>query len=72
MYKITVFDLLDRVVETCESMESPDQFALDELVVVRAHINRSQAPLYIVEAQIVQAGQVKAKATGKFMERPLS
>jgi len=40
--------------------------------VVRAHITRSQAPLHIVEAQIVQDVQVKAKATGKFMERPLS
>ena len=46
--------------------------ALDAVAVVRAHINRSQAPMHIVEAQIVQAGQVKAKATGKFMERPLS
>ena len=38
-------------------------------LVVRAHITRSQAPLHIVEAEIVQDGQVKAKATGKFMER---
>jgi uncharacterized protein (TIGR00369 family) len=41
-------------------------------LVARAHITRSQAPLHLVEAQIVQDGQVKAKATGKFMERPPS
>lgn len=38
--------------------------------VVRAHITNSQTPLHIVEAQVIQAGQVKAKATGKFMEKP--
>jgi len=43
---------------------------LDAPLVVRAHITRSQAPLHIVEAQIVQDGQIKAKASGKFMERP--
>lgn len=45
--------------------------ALDVPVTVRAHITRSQNPLHIVEAQILQAGQVKAKANGKFMEKPL-
>jgi acyl-coenzyme A thioesterase PaaI-like protein len=45
--------------------------ALHTGLVVRAHIVRSQAPLHIVEAQIIQNGQVKAKASGKFMERPL-
>jgi uncharacterized protein (TIGR00369 family) len=43
---------------------------LDAPLVVRAYITRSQAPLHIVEAQIVQKGQIKAKAVGKFMERP--
>lgn len=38
-------------------------------LVVRAHIGRSQSPLHIVEAEIVQEGQVKAKAQGKFLER---
>jgi uncharacterized protein (TIGR00369 family) len=43
---------------------------VDTPLVVRAHITRSQVPLHIVEAQVVQDGQVKAKATGKFMELP--
>lgn len=43
---------------------------LNAPLVVRAHITRSQAPLHVVEAEIVQDGQIKAKATGKFMERP--
>jgi len=46
--------------------------ALDVSLTVSAHVTRSQAPLHIVEAQIVQDGQVKARATGKFMERPPS
>ena len=46
--------------------------ALDEPLVVQAHIIRSQAPLHIAEAHIVQAGEVKATGTGKFMERSLS
>lgn len=43
---------------------------LDAPLMVRAHISRSQTPLHIVEAHIVQTGQVKAKAVGKFMESP--
>ena len=43
--------------------------AIREPLLVRASITRSQSPLHIVEARIVQAGQVKAKAQGKFMER---
>lgn len=46
--------------------------ALDTSLAVSAHVTRSQAPLHIVEARIVQNGQVKAKAVGKFMERPPS
>jgi len=37
---------------------------------VSARIERSSHPLYILEAQIVQAGQVKATATGKFFDQP--
>ena len=37
---------------------------------VSARIERSSHPLYILEAQIVQAGQVKATATGKFLDQP--
>lgn len=43
--------------------------ALDTPLTVSAHVTRSQMPLHIVEARIVQDGQVKARATGKFMER---
>ena len=45
--------------------------ALHAPLLVRAHITRSQALPHIVEAQIFQDGRVKAKATGKFMERLL-
>lgn len=38
-------------------------------LVVRAHITRSQSPLYVVDASIEQAGQLRATATGKFMDR---
>lgn len=38
-------------------------------VVVRAHLIRTQRPLYVVEAQIVQDGLVKALAIGKFMAK---
>ena len=43
--------------------------ALNTPLVVSADITRSQSPLHVVEARIIQAGQVKAKAQGKFMER---
>lgn len=43
---------------------------LNTPAIVAAAITRLQAPLYVVEASIVQQGQVKAKAVGKFMERP--
>jgi acyl-coenzyme A thioesterase PaaI-like protein len=37
---------------------------------VSARIERSSYPLYLLEAQIVQADQVKATATGKFLDQP--
>ena len=45
---------------------------LGKPLVVRAHIAGSRTPLYVTEAEIIQDGQVKAKATGKFMDRPSS
>ena len=42
--------------------------AIGQPLVVRARIRRSQSPLHIVEAEIIQGDQVKAKAQGKFME----
>jgi len=37
---------------------------------VTARITRRAEPLFFVEAELTQAGQLKAKATGKFMETP--
>jgi len=37
---------------------------------VSARIKRSSHPLYLLEAKIVQAGQVKATAIGKFLDQP--
>jgi len=37
---------------------------------VFAHVSRSDSPLHVVEAKIVQDGKVKVTATGKFMEKP--
>jgi len=37
---------------------------------VSAMIERSFHPLYVLKAKIVQSGQLKATATGKFLDRP--
>lgn len=37
---------------------------------VKAWISRFTPPIFVVESQISQDGEVKATATGKFMERP--
>jgi len=37
---------------------------------VRAWITRSAPPLYVLKAEVLQAGRVKATATGKFMDQP--
>ena len=37
--------------------------------IVQARAGRAQPPLHLVEAEIVQEGQVRARAAGKFMER---
>ena len=39
-------------------------------LVVTAKITRRTAPLFCVEAELTQAGQLKVTATGKFMETP--
>jgi len=41
-----------------------------EEAAVSARIQRVAHPLYLLEAQIVQAGQVKATAQGKFYDQP--
>ncbi len=38
--------------------------------IVRAWIDRSSPPLYVVKAEVLQDQQVKTTATGKFMEQP--
>jgi uncharacterized protein (TIGR00369 family) len=35
-----------------------------------AELKRASPPLYILEARVVQHGQVKARATGKFVHKP--
>ena len=42
----------------------------DTAATVRAWIDRSEPPLHVLKAQIVQDGQVKATSLGKFMEQP--
>ena len=37
---------------------------------VTARITRRADPLFLVEAELTQAGQLKARATGKFVETP--
>lgn len=39
-------------------------------VTVRAHLQRAQNPLYVVEADLAQDMQIKATARGKFMIPP--
>ncbi len=43
--------------------------ALDSPVDVRASITESRPPLHRVEGTVMQAGEVKAKSSGKFMEQ---
>ncbi len=42
--------------------------ALCTTLTVTAKITRRSEPLFLMEAELVQAGQLKAKATGKFMQ----
>jgi acyl-coenzyme A thioesterase PaaI-like protein len=42
----------------------------DRPAVVRAWIDRSIPPFYVLHAELIQDEWVKAKATGKFVERP--
>lgn len=37
---------------------------------VRAWVRKATPPLYVVEAEVSQQGQVKATATGTFMDQP--
>ncbi len=43
---------------------------VDHIAIVRGRISRSSLPLYLMEAELLQDGQVKAIATAKFMDRP--
>lgn len=43
---------------------------LNAAMTVRAHVQGSYGPLYRLEAELVQGGQVKATATAKFMAVP--
>lgn len=43
---------------------------VQQVATVSAQIKRSSHPLYLLKARIVQAGQIKATATGKFLDQP--
>ncbi len=43
---------------------------IDRQATVNARLVRNAAPLYLLEADIVQDGQVKATAKGKFYDQP--
>jgi len=43
---------------------------LDKVGTAVAKLSRASHPLYILEAQVLQDGQVKAQATGKFIHKP--
>ena len=43
--------------------------ATDRVAIVRAWIDRSIPPFHVLQAEIIQDEWVKAKATGKFVER---
>lgn len=46
-----------------------DPIAVNAPLIVRAAICDRQSLMYVLEAQIIQDGKIKAKAKGKFMER---
>lgn len=39
-------------------------------LLARARIQSSRPPLHVVEGELVQDGQIRAKAVGRFMEKP--
>ena len=43
---------------------------VDQPVTVRAWVRRSSRPLYLLESELIQADEIKAKACAKFMEEP--
>ena len=43
---------------------------INQEATVSARIKRSSHPLYILEAEILQAGQIKATAKSKYFDRP--
>ena len=44
--------------------------ATDKAATVRAWVDQSSPPLYLLKAEVAQAEQIKATACGKFMEYP--
>jgi acyl-coenzyme A thioesterase PaaI-like protein len=44
---------------------------LEEPATVTAHLRTASPPLYELEAQIIQDGQLKARATGRFLHKKL-
>jgi acyl-coenzyme A thioesterase PaaI-like protein len=44
----------------------------NQVAIVRARIERSSPPLHLLKAEVVQGEQLKATASGKFMEQARS
>jgi len=42
---------------------------VERQAVVKAWVTRSRSPLHVVEAELLQGGEVKVRAVAKFMER---
>jgi acyl-CoA thioesterase FadM len=43
---------------------------IDEPLEVSAHVSRDNAPLYELQAEIRQDGQLRATGRGKFLQKP--
>jgi len=62
-----------RVAVTAEmTVQFRHPIEVGKVLAVRAWITRSRSPLYVVEGELRQDGQLKAKAKGKFADKPQS
>jgi len=60
-----------RVAVTAEmTLQFRHPIEVGKVLTARARITRSRSPLYIVEGELLQDGQLKAKARGKFADKP--
>ena len=60
-----------RVAVTAEmAVQFRHPIEVGKVLTARARITRSRSPLYVVEGELLQDGQLKAKAKGKFADKP--